>query len=867
MASTWFADGTVSGYDATTGTFDRNQFKLIMASPGPVNTNGITRLQYTLAPDKDTRVRAMAPIRVDYDDYFFAQSRGNDITVQMFVAPQSALALENPSTNDIIIAAGSQGLIYRSTTWATDVPPPVGGFRNMYFYVDGPTAQIVSDFASAKFWVLLIPVEARKTDAPNSVRGYLSSYTAVQAKGVSLWRNRTPLAPAITSPINNSVFNANADFPLTITSTDPDAVFGDTNPMRTDYAGVQVQYAPRPSQDVPSPAWTDLPFATAAAVLAKGWYIAGSTSNVAGESLNTLRTTLSIPVRVGSQTPAASKGLLPSGTWQLRVRVFDFGHPWPGTVLPLGRTNGDLAPGNYPATNTSPWSEPVTVTVSAQVPQPLLMSPVGSAAVPAGVVIPLTWQYRNTASPPFAQAQRTVQIRAAGETAWTTVATGAGSSPVHSLDANFGVAGTEYEWRVQVRDTDNSLSNWSEIGRFWVVPAPSSGGVRPVPSGTIAGATLGCGTHRVMVYRRGGLTFVGEISQLVHVDWSRVRDDISTAKIVIQGWGIDCGKLLARLHCWAYEIVIFRNNGFGMDRVWEGPITLLTFEQDSVTIHAKDVMVYPYRRIIRQAMNDAKFGDTVTSRAARALQSALAPDDPNVLAYLTVLSKADDARETRSAPPYSRTAFEEVDDMASNAGLDYTAVGRAILLWGTKHRIGTLPTFTDSDLGATPIVSEYGMSMANRYVVSDGNGVWGAADRLGVSGNDEDHGLVEMLSSTWATDTEAVDHSASSAATAIETFEGYAERSIADRYMPGPPVVVRIPDNTSLNPSASVSIQHLVPGVVIPLQSTGTLRKVTANQKLDSVKVVEEEGKETITITLSPFSRDDAEMVEGEGEV
>jgi hypothetical protein len=298
--------------------------------------------------------------------------------------------------------------------------------------------------------------------------------------------------------------------------------------------------------------------------------------------------------------------------------------------------------------------------------------------------------------------------------------------------------------------------------------------------------------------------------------------------------------------------------------VWEGPITLLTYEVDKVTIDAKDVMGYAYRRIIKQAMTDSGTGNgtTVVDRARRVLQNVFAPDDPNVLAYLQVLARDDDAMQYRSTPAYSRTAYEEIDDMAANAGLDYTAVGRSIMLWGTKHRIGTLPEFKDEDLGASPIVSEYGMSFANRYAVSDGNGVWGEATRLDDSGNDETYGLVEMLSSTWASDSEneSGTYTQEGLQTVIESFKSFAERSISDRYPP--PVVVRIPDNTTLNPGAVVSIQHLVPGVVIPLRSTSTLRTVVASQKLDSVKVVEEAGKESVSITVSPFSRDDAALVD-----
>lgn len=424
-------------------------------------------------------------------------------------------------------------------------------------------------------------------------------------------------------------------------------------------------------------------------------------------------------------------------------------------------------------------------------------------------------------------------------------------------------ATTHYEWRVAARDTNPDgyvWSSYSEPARFWVVDKPLSGDLVPIPSETIQGATLGCGTHTVEVYRRGGKERVGVLTGLTHVDWGRARDDISTSKIVVEDWSLDCGNLLSQLQCWAYEVVIWRDNGYTRDRVWEGPITLLTYEVDKVTIQAKDVMGYAYRRIIKQALNDAGKGNgrTVVYRAVEVLQNAFAPDDPNVLGYLTPLHREDDAMQYRSTPAYSRTAFEEVDDMAANAGLDYTTVGRSILLWGTKHRIGTLPEFRDSDLGNSPIVSEYGMSMANRYAVSDGNGVWGEATRLDENDEDPVYGLVEMLSSTWATETEedATTYTQEGLQTVIESFESYAEQSISDRYPP--PVVVRVPDNTSLSPATPLSIQQLVPGVVIPLRSFGTLRSVVANQKLDSIRVIEEAGKETITVTMSPFSRDDA---------
>lgn len=123
-----------------------------------------------------------------------------------------------------------------------------------------------------------------------------------------------------------------------------------------------------------------------------------------------------------------------------------------------------------------------------------------------------------------------------------------------------------------------------------------------------------------------------------------------------------------------------------------------------------------------------------------------------------------------------------------------------------------------------------------------------------------------MLSSTWASDAEGDTgtYTQEGLAKVVASFEEFAARAVSDRYPP--PVVVRVPDNTTLNPNTPISIQHLVPGVVVPLRSTNTLRTVVATQKLDSIKVTESGGAEVITITMSPFNRDDAELSEGETE-
>lgn len=422
-------------------------------------------------------------------------------------------------------------------------------------------------------------------------------------------------------------------------------------------------------------------------------------------------------------------------------------------------------------------------------------------------------------------------------------------------ERTFAFPGYHYEWQVRTYNTSGLPSDWSDSGFFYTTGKPGSGTDNVLVADPQIKGSLGCGSYRVYLYAQGGRRMIGEITPIATGQFRRVRDDISNCLITTAGWDDDCGTLLSQARCWTHELVVFRDE----ERVWEGPITRITHNVGTVEFEAQDAMVYVYRRIMKQGFNDAyrlEQGEqvglpTVVDRATQIVMNALAPHDPNVLDWLTVFRFDDDAHESRVVPDYSMTAWEQIDDMAANAGLDYTTVGRRIILWDTHRPIGRLSEMRDGDFSNPPVVTEYGMLLCNYYAVTNNSGVWGAARPPDEDEDGEFYGPIELLSSAYGESSGSNRVLTPNARDKLEeTLRDQAKRNITGRWPT--PLVVRVPDNSNLSPDANVGFSQLVPGVWIPVRATGTLRPIAQWQKLDSVTVNFSPGVEAISVVMSP---------------
>jgi hypothetical protein len=355
-----------------------------------------------------------------------------------------------------------------------------------------------------------------------------------------------------------------------------------------------------------------------------------------------------------------------------------------------------------------------------------------------------------------------------------------------------------------------------------------------------------CTKHRAFLYDRGGERRIGELEPLTQVRWGRSRDDTSIGNIFVRTPSRECEQIVAQIEPSRHELVIFR----GDERVWEGPIVRSSETGSLIEVDARDVTWYLNRTIMRKAYSNAypRIG-YVTTRLKKILTDELARKEAlnppiNVLPHLRVTTHSKTPRTSRATKRYEKYVFEELDSLAAKNGVDYTTVGRAIYINGVKDVIGTGPSLSSADFDGDLTVTAYGVETATRSVVTDGLGRWGSH-----GGQDPYYGEIEVLHTIYDEDTTTAQREADRVTTA--EMASQAQRNMSGRYPT--PVVIRVPENSTLRPSRADEIMdYLIPGVRFKIVSDKTYRQVSQVQKLDRVVFTETPQGESITVTFSP---------------
>lgn len=358
--------------------------------------------------------------------------------------------------------------------------------------------------------------------------------------------------------------------------------------------------------------------------------------------------------------------------------------------------------------------------------------------------------------------------------------------------------------------------------------------------------------YTAYIYDRGGRHRIGVLDNLNAVMCTRVRDDRSQGNVALTALqAARQSDLLNMIEPMRHELVIYR----GKDRIWEGPITRITFSKAQVDIHAEDVLYYVYRTVMRVGYSSAYPNvEAATARALRILNAeltrweALSPPI-NVKPHLVRHAFPNEANTSQVTKPYEMNLFDHIDNMARGSGIDYTVVGRAIHLWDTSRSIGETPTTTENDYLGELYITYYGAELATHSYVTDGQGGVGSAV---VTGPESDYyGPVEVVQGAYGNDDDE------GIAVPIAVLNSQAQRNLTGRFPV--PLQVRVPDNASINMAGVLTPDMLVPGTYIPLMATLSVRTVSQMQKLHSVTFKEGPEGEQVNVVLTPASRPDSD--------
>lgn len=405
--------------------------------------------------------------------------------------------------------------------------------------------------------------------------------------------------------------------------------------------------------------------------------------------------------------------------------------------------------------------------------------------------------------------------------------------------------------------------------------------------------------HTAFIFDRGGKRRISPVIDLSRVHWERVRDDISEGMIRLEGESCDAqASLINSIRTHRHELVIFR----GDERVWEGPVHRVASHSSYAEIHAKDVLEYVKGQPLTQTYDNTAAGTgvvAVTTRLKNILLWELdhgrtmfypntAPDAAanvaawqaaggtatwvpassgwnvtipafenntiddlppiNVLPFLDVRNFPNEAKTAAKTLPFEMSVMTHLKNFARSGGIDFTTVGRKILIWDVSRSLGKLRTLTAADFFADVVVTEYGADHTQAAYVTGQDGVYGQALDLA---NLAFYG-------PWTTMFTAYNEEGTNAPSVGE-LNSQARRNVKGR-TPAP-IEVRVPDNSGVIISDTLGINDLVCGVQVPLLATVNARPISQLQKIDHVSVTETADGESVTVMLTPATKPDEDVV------
>ncbi len=338
------------------------------------------------------------------------------------------------------------------------------------------------------------------------------------------------------------------------------------------------------------------------------------------------------------------------------------------------------------------------------------------------------------------------------------------------------------------------------------------------------GHQLGAGLNvSAVISTRGGRQQITGSSVLTSAEWTRTLDGTSTAVVELPVAGNRCSEL-GDVEPWSHELALWRDQ----ELVWAGPVTRVedSRQERRVRIEAADVTAWLDHRICR-GYNTEGAPLELTEVARLMISAALAPDDPLVRQYIEQTPTT--VTVERKVDPDSTYAMADLKALA-NLGLNFTTIGRRIVLFGPNRPLVDLPRLTsDNFTGDLELVTTQDLR-TSAVVVGDAH-----TGRFG--GITDRYGLLEVLDRADGTlDQVALDKAAKT------------------RVNGRPPLIIDTSQAGSLRRTAPVVLSDLIPGAVGEIAATGNCRSVLLLMRLEQLKVKWTPGGDDVQPTFVPLA-------------
>ncbi|MFC5072925.1 hypothetical protein ACFPN0_15340 [Kitasatospora cinereorecta] len=373
-------------------------------------------------------------------------------------------------------------------------------------------------------------------------------------------------------------------------------------------------------------------------------------------------------------------------------------------------------------------------------------------------------------------------------------------------------------------------------------------------------AQLGCAQeYRAIIHWRGGsLPFTSPaVASLTSVRWTRTINDISEATITIAkgSAGEACCGLLGKIEPYAHELTIYRDS----ELVWQGPVLRVTENRTTVRVEARDVVEWMARTVNTTLLrylstNQAdpmhvgpiqEIAETIIRQNLEGGLFASSPDWPVMLDYIVRDDDTVDARFEKDGSADTEIwivpILQIMDDELVPRGLEYTTVGRALVLGRTQTTADPAQArlTLDSFAGDIEIIRD-GTTAATLVWVTNQTDQDITGSQFGVSGVvSAYYGRLDTLIRTSA-----------------EGLSAYDLWQIARGSYPGRnpvPTSLRVPDGSRLAVTAPITMRQLVAGVRIDVAATGMCMGLSQPYRLSDVEVEWGDSGEDVGISLVPI--------------